>query len=82
MCIRVQYASLSSITPWDPTHKVITVPRDLPPESSTAAVRAVLAELAVPQPRFGARCFCGQPVDVLPRVPEQRRSEQVTNHGA
>lgn len=82
MCISVQYASLSSLAPWDPFHKVITVPRDMPAGSTIAVVRAVLAELAVPQPQFGARCFCGAPVDLLPRVPEQRRSSQVVHHGA
>lgn len=82
MCIRVQYAPLSSLVPWDPTQKVITVPSEMPAAAATAVVRAVLAELAVPQQQFGARCFCGAPVDLLPRVPEQRRSSQVIHHGA
>jgi hypothetical protein len=31
---------------------------------------------------LGATCWCGEPINLLPRVPEQRRSEQVINHGA
>lgn len=82
MCIRVQYAPLSSLIPWDPSQRLITLPKDLPAESSTDVIRALLAELAVPQPLFGAVCFCGAPVDLLPRIPEQRRSSQVIHHGA
>jgi hypothetical protein len=31
---------------------------------------------------LGAVCWCGAPVDLTPRIPQQRRSEQVVNHGA
>lgn len=82
MCIRVQFAALSSPRPWDKTRQLITLPRDLPPENAETAVRAVLTELAVPQEEFGAVCWCGQPVRLLHRVPEQRRSGQVIHRGA
>jgi hypothetical protein len=51
-------------------------------ERCVTVVRAIMAELAVLQPELGAVCWCGEPIDLLPRVPEQRRSEQVMNHGA
>lgn len=82
MCIRVQYAPLVSQCLWDKDLQLISLPQDLPPACAAIAVRAVLTELAVPQPRSGAVCFCGEPVEVLPRVPEQRRSGQVIHHGA
>jgi hypothetical protein len=31
---------------------------------------------------LGAVCWCGAPVDMTPRIPLQRRSEQVVKHGA
>lgn len=82
MCIRVQFAPLASLLPWDKSRQLITLRQDLPPACAAIAVRAVLTELAVPQPQSGAVCWCGEPVEVLPRVPEQRRSGQVTHHGA
>lgn len=82
MCIRVQYAPTASLRLWDKSRQLITLPLDLPPANSAIAVRAVLTELAVPQPQFGAVCFCGEVVETLPRIPQQRRSGQVTHHGA
>lgn len=85
MCIRVQYAPLQSLTPWDPRRRIVTLPDALATSSTRAqrALRAVLAELAIPQPPIGARCFCGEPVRLLPDVPQQRRSTEVmTHHGA
>lgn len=80
MCVRVEY-SANSADPWDSARGVITLPPALPPEQTLTVVRAVLAELAVLQPEFGARCYCGAEVN-LPRVPEQRRSTEVMRHGA
>ncbi|MGI3225177.1 hypothetical protein ACRJ4B_15900 [Streptomyces sp. GTA36] len=46
-------------------------------------MRAILSELVVEQPALGAVCWCGAPVDLTPRIPIQRRSdEQVVKHGA
>lgn len=82
MCIRVQRATGATPRVWDKTRQLITVPGDLPAACTVTAVRAVLTELAVPQPPLGAVCWCGEAIDLLPRVPEQRRSGQVTTHGA
>jgi hypothetical protein len=81
MCIRVQYAPFLPAVPWDHQQKVITLPRHLTEASSLQVVRAILAELAIPQPVFGARCFCGEPITLLAQVPQQRRRE-VVQHGA
>lgn len=82
MCVHVRFSSLSVPCVFDPDARTITLPRILDHERSVTAVRAIMAELAVVQPELGAICWCGEPIDVLPRVPEQWRSEQVINHGA
>jgi hypothetical protein len=82
MCIRVQYVPLDSLVPWDADALTVSVPEGTPRGTSLLIVRTVLEQLAIIQPPFGARCFCGAPVRLLPRVPQQRRSEQVTHHGA
>jgi hypothetical protein len=83
MCIRVQITdSVVALVPWDPIHKVVSVPAGLPQAATLRVLRAILSELAVPQPPVGARCFCGAPVRLLPRVPQQRTEGQVTHHGA
>jgi hypothetical protein len=66
---------------FDSDARTITLPHGFGREHSAAVVRAIMAELAVVQPEVGAICWCGESVDLLPRVPEQRRSKQV-NHGA
>jgi len=82
MCVRVEYSQLLPADPWDPSARVITLPASLPVDSTGTVVRALLRELAVEQPPDGARCFCGAPVHLLPRVPEQRRSDEVMSRGA
>lgn len=83
MCVRVEFApSGTSRDPWDPESRIITLPVTLPVASTGVVVRAVLRELAVEQPSVGAVCFCGAPVYLLPRVPEQRRSDEVMFRGA
>lgn len=82
MCIRAQYAPLASLVPWDPSQNVITVPAELVGSFAMRAVRAVLAELDIPQGEFGARCWCGEPILLL-AIPQQQRSGQVViRHGA
>jgi hypothetical protein len=83
VCIRVEYACVKAdcSEPYDADRKVITIPRCLPRRGKLLIVRAVLSELAVQQPALGARCFCGAPVQVAPRIPQQMRRRQVT-HGA
>jgi hypothetical protein len=82
MCVRVSFASPNALPAFDADERVITIPSLLPPAHTVTLVRAVLAELVVEQPELGAVCWCGAPVDLTPRIPQQRRSEQVVNHGA
>lgn len=84
MCIRVQYAPRHLLEePWDTARQVVTLPAELNPAFGLRALLAVLSELHIEQGAFGARCWCGEPIRLLPRVPQQRRSGQVvTHHGA
>ncbi|MBA4865982.1 hypothetical protein H1V43_32485 [Streptomyces sp. PSKA54] len=85
MCIRVQYAPLDSLVPWDDSRGVITVPEDLTGPHVLRAVRAVLTKLAIPQREFGAVCWCGEPVRLLSHVAQQQKSGgqvRMINHGA
>ncbi len=82
MCVRVRFVPPDALPGFDAEHKAIIIPRDLQPAHTVTLVRAILTELVVPQPEFGAVCWCGSPVDLTSRVPTQRRSEQVVNHGA
>lgn len=84
MCLRVRYKAFDPLNfrPYDATTNVITLPDVLPKESALVALRAVLVELAVKQPEFGAVCWCGEAIELRPRVPIQRRSGQVIHHGA
>lgn len=83
MCIRVRRTTSVTYTPYDAVDRVITIPAALPRTAAYTVVRAILAELAVPQPIFGARCFCGQPVRMGLHIPQQRDNESmVMNRGA
>lgn len=82
MCVRIRFSSCSGPRIYDSDSGVITLPASVRPAHAVTAVRAVLSELRVSQPELGAVCWCGESVDLTPRVPEQRRSEQVVNHGA
>lgn len=82
MCVRVQLVPPGVPPSFDADDRSIAIPGDLTPEHRVTLVRAILLELAVPQPELGARCWCGDEVDMTPRVPRQRRSKQVVKHGA
>lgn len=82
MCVRVRFVPPDALPGFDADARTITIPRDLEPPHTVTLVRAILRELVVEQPEFGAVCWCGAPVDLTPRIPEQRRSDQVVNHGA
>lgn len=85
MCLRVRFKPLDPLVafkPWDADGNVVTLPDCLTQSNVLVALRAVLEELAVDQPEFGAVCWCGAPVVLLPRFPIQRRSEQVMRRGA
>lgn len=84
MCIRVQYAPRHLLDePWDADRQLVTLPAELNNQFALRALRAVLHELDIQQAEFGARCWCGESIRLLPRIPQQRRSGQVvTHHGA
>lgn len=82
MCVRIEFTPDESFTPWDANTGVITIPADLTLRGTAIVVRAILTKLAVRQPEFGAVCWCGADIDLLRRVPEQRRSSQVMSRGA
>lgn len=82
MCIRVRYAPLAMLAhPWDADRSLITLPVELDEQRAHRALRRALQELRIAQGEFGARCWCGEPIPLLPRIPQQRRSE-VINLGA
>lgn len=83
MCIRVRFEPFDPLAfhPYDAAAGVVTLPDMLPQRATLVALRAVLGELGVTQPESGAICWCGEPIRLLPRVPQQR-SGQVTHHGA
>ena len=82
MCVRIHFAPPDALPAYDADERVIRIPGQLPPAHTVTLVRAILTELVVEQPELGAVCWCGAAVDLLPRVPHQRRSEQVVKHGA
>lgn len=82
MCVRILFAPPDTPPAFDADDRVIRIPSDLIPPHRVTLVRAILRELVVPQPELGAVCWCGAPVDLTPRIPHQRRSEQVVKHGA
>lgn len=82
MCVRIHWAPPDALPAFLADERVIVVPSHLPHPHSVTLVRAILRELLVPQPELGAVCWCGDPVDLTPRIPQPRRSEQVVKHGA
>ena len=82
MCVHVRFTARSGHLDYDHRTGLITLPASIADAHRVTAARAVLSELHVPQPELGAVCWCGEQVDLLPRVPEQRRNEQVVRHGA
>lgn len=82
MCVRVRFSPCERLRIYDAEACTITLPTALDHAHAVTALRAVLSELLVQQPELGAVCWCGEPVNLLPRVPQQRRSEQVIKHGA
>ena len=82
MCVRIRFSSSHAPRIYDADSGTITLPASATTAHRVIAVRAVLSKLLVAQPELGAVCWCGETVDLTPRVPEQRRSEQVVKHGA
>lgn len=82
MCVRISFAPPDALPAFDAEERVIRIPGQLQPAHTVTLVRAILTELVVEQPELGAICWCGDQVDLTPRIPQQRRSEQVVKHGA
>ena len=82
MCVRIRFSLCNTPRIYDADSGTITLPASVSSTHTVTAIRAALSELQVIQPELGAVCWCGEPVDLTPRVPEQRRNEQVANHGA
>lgn len=82
MCIQVRFAPLGSAPAYDADSHTVVLPTGLDSDRTVTAARAVLTELAVPQGRFGAVCYCGEPLNLAPRIPQQRTSGKVVAHGA
>lgn len=82
MCVRVALVPPDALPAFRADELVIDIPTHLTIAHRVTLVRAILTELHVTQPQLGAVCWCGDPVDLTPRIPQQRRSEQVVKHGA
>lgn len=85
MCIRICITSAPASTyrHYDADTNTITIPSGIPPERQEWALRLILAKMAVRQPARGAVCHCGAALRLLPRVPQQRQSEEkVMRRGA
>lgn len=82
MCVRVALVPADAVPAFDANDRVINIPSSLPLVHRVTLVRAILRELLVEQPPLGALCWCGATVDMTPRIPRQRRSDQVVTHGA
>lgn len=82
MCVRIRLSPVAVLPIYDRDTSTITLPAAVIPSQRATAVRAVLAELAVVQPEMGAVCWCGELVDLTPRIPKQRSEEQVMRRGA
>ncbi|MFD8251949.1 hypothetical protein [Streptomyces werraensis] len=76
--------SFSTRPAFDAESRTISIPDTATYTDAMTVVRAILRELVVDQPPFGAVCWCGEPVDIdaLPLIPHQKTSEQVVRHGA
>lgn len=77
MCVKVHFNLLKITEPFNAARRIITLPATLTTPQALRVVRAILSELAVPQPPAGAVCWCGEDVIVLPRVPGQRKKEEI-----
>ncbi|RMB85585.1 hypothetical protein [Streptomyces shenzhenensis] len=84
MCIRVRFAPRDQLEPWDAEQQIIAIPDELSATTlyTLRAVRAVLRQLGIDQEPFGARCWCGDEIELFPAIPQQRRSDEVIHLGA
>lgn len=83
--MRVRFAPRDQLGElYDDERQIITLPEDL---SATVlfmmrALRVLLLELGIEQPLCGARCWCGEDIELLPAIPTQRRSNEVIHSHA
>lgn len=85
MCIRVRFAPRDQLGDiYDATRQTITLPEDLSLSAlfTLRAAQTVLRELGIEQRHFGATCWCGDEIDLLPAIPTQRRTNEVIHLGA
>lgn len=84
MCVSVRFVSSSALPAFDADARTISIPSTASYVDTMTLVRAILTELVVEQPPFGAVCWCGEPVDIgaASLIPQQKMSEQVVRHGA
>ncbi|MER6832644.1 hypothetical protein ABT320_01415 [Streptomyces cellulosae] len=87
----IKFVSSNARPGFDADARTILIPASASRTDVTILVRAILAELHVVQPPFGAVCWCGAPVDLgptvdvgggFPLIPQQKVSEVVVRHGA
>ncbi|MFM9777045.1 hypothetical protein [Streptomyces scabiei] len=53
--------------PWDAGRNLITLPAELTEPFVLRALRLLLGELGVAQGKSGARCWCGELIELPPR---------------
>lgn len=90
MCVSIRFVPSSARPAFDADARTILIPDTASYTDTMILVRAILAELLVEQPPFGAVCWCGEPVDLGPEadagglslIPQQKMSEVVVRHGA
>ena len=85
MCLCVRFAPRDEIADlWDRDRNLITIPDELSATTlyTLRAVRVVLVKLGIPQAPLGATCWCGEPIELLPAIPTQRTSNEVSSLGA
>nr|WP_119589794.1 hypothetical protein [Streptomyces scabiei] len=68
MCISVDFTPRAMLTePWDAGRNLITLPAELTEPFALRALRLLLDGLGVTQGKFGARCWCGERIELPPR---------------
>ncbi|WP_060886199.1 hypothetical protein [Streptomyces caniscabiei] len=67
MCISVDFTPRAMLTePWDAGRNLITLPDELTEPFALRALRLLLAGLGVTQGKSGARCWCGELIELPP----------------
>ncbi len=64
VCVNIQLSTSAIAQPWNADTRTITLPAGQDTRKTTLLVRAVLIELDVVQPHYGALCYCGELLDI------------------